>query len=293
MDSLLGIFFITGSILMLLGSLMIIIQAFKTNFWWGLGVLLVPFVGLAYMIMYWQESRTGAYVLIVGVLLSAVSFYGGAEEELELEKQLDKAGVDVEQIPVNPQVVEILEKRPGKAEVPNQAKAEAMGIDTQKDIYEIEAEREEAPLVIPQMEQAQQAAPEPVAVPMSYQPVSRKRLPEYLGRKARVHTNDGRVHEGRLSEVSEKTESVYLLQRVGSGEASFEYPFLKIEWIEVYAEVGKVPVPEEEQPAADEVSPRFLPEGQVPDLPEPTALEEAPPADQDSTEPEAQQPQQE
>lgn len=272
MDSLIGIVFIVGSILLLVGSLMIIVEAFKLRFWWGLGVLLIPFVGLIFVALNWREARNGVLVFILGALLSGVAFYGGADRVLELEEHLDKAEVDVEKIPVNPKVVELLEKRPGKVEVPNQAEAEALGIDTEKDIYEIEAEREEAPLVIPILEEAAKAKPaEPPAPPMAYQPVSIKRLPEYKGATVRIHTIDRGTHEGQLVEVDTKTESVYLLQQVETGDVTYEYPYARIEWLEVYAELGKVPAPEEEIPAVEVITPRFLPEGQNPsDKPETT-----------------------
>jgi len=278
MDSLVGIVFILGGILVLIGSLMIVIEAFKISFWWGLAVLFIPLAGLVFVIMNWREGRNGAYVLILGTLLSGVAFYGGADRELELGKQLDKANVDVNKIPMDPRVSELLEQRPTMVEVPNEEAAQAQGIDTEKDLYEIEAEQEEAPLVIPMIEEAKKAKPvEMQKVAMAYQPVSRKRLPEYLGSSLRVHTTDGRDHEGVLIEVSDYNEALYLSQRVASGDVTYEYPFAKVEWIEVYAEVGKVPVPEDEPPAADEITPRFLPEGKVPDNPEP-ADAPAPPA---------------
>ncbi len=272
MDSLVGIVFIFGGVLALAGSLMIIIEAFKMSFWWGLAVLFIPLAGLIFIIMNWREGRNGAYVLILGFLLSGVAFYGGADRELELGKQLDKANVDVDKIPIDPRVSELLEQRPVLVEVPNEEAAQAQGIDTEKDLYEIEAEQEEAPLVIPILEEAKKKKPVEIKkVPMAYQPVSIKRLPEYLGSSLRVHTLDGGDHEGTLVEVSDKNEAIYLSQRVTSGQVTYEYPYAKIEWVEVYAEVGTVPVPEDEVPAADEITPRFLPEGQAPAPAEPPA----------------------
>jgi hypothetical protein len=279
MDSLVGIVFIFGGVLALAGSLMIIIEAFKMSFWWGLAVLFIPLAGLIFVIMNWREGRNGAYVLILGTLLSGVAFYGGADRELELGKQLDKANVDVDKIPIDPRVSELLEKRPVLVEVPNEEAAQAQGIDTEKDLYEIEAEQEEAPLVIPILEEAKNKEPVEIKkVPMAYQPVSIRRLPEYLGSSLRVHTLDGRDHEGTLVEVSDRNEALYLSQQVTAGQVTYEYPYVKIEWVEVYAEVGTVPVPEDEAPAADEITPRFLPEGQVPDPSEPKPSEEPPAA---------------
>jgi hypothetical protein len=281
MENLEGIALIAGIIILLAGYIMIAIQAFRQSALWGLAVLFVPFAGFVFVARYWQEGRNGFLVSVVGLLVTAVAIYGGGEKEIEAEKHLgkvdqvlDKAGVDVSKIPVPEQATEkvtktvggLLEKRPGNIEVPNQAAAEAAGVDTEKDIYAIEAEEEEAGVNIEPLSPEPQVA-SPVAglktVKMSLQPVSRKRLPDYIGYDLRVYLSGGEYEEGVLESLSTTGDSLSLKQRVSAGEITYEYPFSKIEWIEVFAEAGTVPAPEEEAPAPAEVTPRFMPKEQL------------------------------
>jgi|GEM_PF-645918 len=273
-----GIALIVGSIILLIGLLILLIQAFKQSVLWGLAVLLIPFAGIVFAIRFWEEARNGFLVFIVGLLITGVAFYGGGEKEIQADKHLgkvdqvlDKAGVDVSKIPVpeaaTEKVAEILEKRPGNVEVPNQAVAEAQGIDTEKDIYVQEAEEEEAGVIIePLSPEPQVASPKAqlTTVKMSLQPVARKRLPDYIGYDMRVHLAGGEIEEGVLDSLSTTGDSLSLKQRVSAGEITYEYPFSKIEWLEVFAEADTVPAPEEEVPAPTEVTPRFLPKDQLP-----------------------------
>lgn len=278
-----GIALIVGSIILLIGLLILVIQAFKQSPLWGLAVLLIPFAGIVFAVRFWEEARNGFLVFVVGLLITGVAFYGGGEKEIQAEKHLekvdevlDKAGVDVSRIPVpeaaTEKVAEILEKRPGNIEVPNQAAAEAQGIDTEKDIYAQEAEEEEAGVIIePLSPEPQVASPEAqlTTVKMSLQPVARKRLPDYIGYDMRVHLAGGEIEEGVLDSLSTTGDSLSLRQRVSAGEITYEYPFSKIEWLEVFAEADTVPAPEEEVPAPTEVTPRFLPRDQLPPEDEP------------------------
>jgi hypothetical protein len=285
-----GTALIVGSVILLIGLLLIAVQAFKKSILWGLAVLLIPFAALVFVVRYWQEGRNGFLVSVVGLLISAISLYGGAEKEMQLEKHLDKAiettGVDVSKIPVPEKATEavsdLLEKRPGNVEIPNQAAAEAAGIDTEKDIYAIEAEEEEEVIIEPLSPEPQ--VPSPIAglktVKMSLQPVSRSRLPDYIGNTLRVHLLGGEVEEGVLDSLSSTGDSLSLRQRVSAGEITYEYPFSKIEWIEVYAEAGTVPAPEEEVPAPTEVTPRFVPKEQL----EQQSAADAPAASTEQTE---------
>jgi hypothetical protein len=85
----------------------------------------------------------------------------------------------------------------------------------------------------------------------------------------------GDVEEGILEKVSDTGDSVTVMQSAGAGEISYEYPFAKVEWMEVLARVGTVPAPEDDVAAPGEVTPVFLPEGVEP-TPKTPAEEPAP-----------------
>jgi FtsH-binding integral membrane protein len=48
---------LVGFIIAAICALWIAILAFQESVWWGLGCLFVPFVGLIFAIMYWQEAK--------------------------------------------------------------------------------------------------------------------------------------------------------------------------------------------------------------------------------------------
>ena len=74
---------ILGTVLMVVGGIamrvfwiQILIVAFKTHIGWGLGSLFIPFVGLVFVFMHWQETKTpflrsliALAVYIVGMVL--------------------------------------------------------------------------------------------------------------------------------------------------------------------------------------------------------------------------------
>ena len=267
MYSLTAIVFLTGVGLMALGSLMLLVRAFRWRLVWGLAML-VPVVGLlAFAIVHWKMARNGVLTLILGFLLALAGLWGGADRELGLDRLFLESPV-AEKLPVDREKVEaLLEKRPGEVEVPNEAEARALGIDTEKSLEEVEAEEAAKPLseVIP--EPSADAVPESRGPKMGWQPVSRKRLEQYLGSPLRVYLLDGKRYEGILERLSKEGNSLTLRRRLSGGEVSYEYPFVKVEWLEVWAPQGTVPAPEEERPAPGEVPPRFLPPGQKPTPP--------------------------
>ena len=68
---------IIGSIVFFVGWIWIIIEAFKTSILWGLGTLIVPIVGLIFVLMNWEDGKkpfliylAGIALMVVGVILS-------------------------------------------------------------------------------------------------------------------------------------------------------------------------------------------------------------------------------
>jgi len=63
-----------------LAGLVIAVKAFKVSIGWGLAVLFVPFVGLIFIIKYWQDTKTtffagigGGVLMLVGVFVSVAN----------------------------------------------------------------------------------------------------------------------------------------------------------------------------------------------------------------------------
>lgn len=68
-----GIMLVIGMILALVGSIMILINAFKENLLWGFGGLIVPFVLPIYTFCHWDKNKHW-----FGVWFSGFLFYIGA-----------------------------------------------------------------------------------------------------------------------------------------------------------------------------------------------------------------------
>ena len=62
-----------GIILAFVGTILILINAFKESIWWGLGGLFVPFILLIYTFMRWEKNKT-----FFGIWFSGFLFYLGA-----------------------------------------------------------------------------------------------------------------------------------------------------------------------------------------------------------------------
>jgi hypothetical protein len=53
--------------LIFIGSLLVLIAAFKESVLWGLGSILIPFVGLFFIITHWEQSKGGVLFEVAGV----------------------------------------------------------------------------------------------------------------------------------------------------------------------------------------------------------------------------------
>jgi hypothetical protein len=71
-----AVLMITGAVLLLIGSIMFVVNAFKVSVAWGLGVLFLAPVGLVFLVKNWRESKksfvlslVGAGLVVAGALL--------------------------------------------------------------------------------------------------------------------------------------------------------------------------------------------------------------------------------
>lgn len=71
-----------GAIIALIFGIQLLIIAFKTHILWGLGYIFVPFCGLVFIIMYWQETKSPflkSLIAIPFIIVGAVLMGMGAE----------------------------------------------------------------------------------------------------------------------------------------------------------------------------------------------------------------------
>ncbi len=102
---------------------------------------LIPGLNLLLVVNAWERPlvRNGFLLSIVGLLLGAVGYYGGGERELIAH--LEEAGVERPDIDIPVEVpIEVPIKvditRPHEIEVPNQAEADAAGVDPTRSVLD-------------------------------------------------------------------------------------------------------------------------------------------------------------
>ena len=54
---------------------MFLIVAFKKSALWGLGCLFVPFVGLAFLIMNWDDAKKAFLIQIIGAVIMMLAAF--------------------------------------------------------------------------------------------------------------------------------------------------------------------------------------------------------------------------
>ena len=70
MNALLIVVIVLGLLAAFVGSLMMIIAAFRRSALWGVAYLFVPFAALVFLIKYWQESKAGFVISTIGAVLA-------------------------------------------------------------------------------------------------------------------------------------------------------------------------------------------------------------------------------
>jgi hypothetical protein len=63
---------LVGALIAVVGSLWLLVKAFQTSIWWGLGSLFIPFVQLIFVIMNWAECKKPFLILLAGAVLCGI-----------------------------------------------------------------------------------------------------------------------------------------------------------------------------------------------------------------------------
>ena len=64
-----AVLMLVGGVLLLIGCIMFIINAFKVSVVWGLGVILLAPVGLVFLFKNWRENKTSFLLQLAGLIL--------------------------------------------------------------------------------------------------------------------------------------------------------------------------------------------------------------------------------
>jgi hypothetical protein len=67
--------FVVGYAVALVGGIWYLIAAFRESIWWGLGVMLIPFVEFFFLFACWEEAKKPFGISLLGTLLVLVSVF--------------------------------------------------------------------------------------------------------------------------------------------------------------------------------------------------------------------------
>ncbi|PYT13306.1 MAG: hypothetical protein DMF51_11155 [Acidobacteria bacterium] len=67
-----AVLMLAGGVLLLIGCIMFIVNAFKVSVVWGLGVILLAPIGLVFLFKNWRENKTSFLLQLAGLVLVVV-----------------------------------------------------------------------------------------------------------------------------------------------------------------------------------------------------------------------------
>lgn len=211
---------ILALLLILVGMIMVLLDAFKESFLWGLMVLLVPplFVPI-YSFVKWNKSqaRNGFAMALVGLVMTGVGVYGGGLKGIpglsdhEMVSNLPTATPKDEPL-ANEEAAAKVEFEDGEDYDPV--------LSTDKDRFspsEIEPLAPEEDKTVKVIGKSK-----PRAVPIALNDLSSS-----MGAGIEITLNNGVKHAGTLVRATE--DSVSIEQQSSGGTVSFEYTMDKIQ----------------------------------------------------------------
>ena len=230
---------ILALLLLLVGMIMVLLDAFREGIVWGLLVLIAPplFVPI-YSFVKWKNSqaRNGFAMSLIGIVVAGIGVYGGALQtipmlsEHEIVSNIPTAVPKDDPLP-NEEAAAQVELEDGDAYDPM--------LSTDKDRFSSE---EIEPLAPKEDEtvKVSKAKPRGVNVPI-------ENVNSAIGANVEVAFNDGSKQRGTLVKTSE--DSITVEQQAGGGTVSYEYTFEQIQSVTRYTKPKPIPqTPLEAQP---------------------------------------------
>ena len=218
---------ILALLLLLVGMIMVLLDAFREGFIWGILVMLIPplFVPI-YSFVKWTRSqaRNGFALSLIGLVMAGVGIYGGALQGLpvvgdhEIVSNIPTAAPKDEPLPN--------EEEAAKVELEDGENYDPM-LSTDKDRFTASEIEPLAPEEDKTVKKVVNAKPRAINVPIENVAAS-------IGAVVEVTFKDGSQYSGTLTTTSE--DSLTIEQAAGGGTISYEYPFEKIQSVVRYTQ---------------------------------------------------------
>lgn len=211
---------ILALLLILVGMIMVLLDAFKESLFWGLLVLLVPPIFIpVYSFVKWNRSqaRNGFAMALVGLVLAGVGIYGGGLSGIpgvgdhEMVSKLPSAAPSDEPLSN--------EEEAAQVKLEDEEDYDPM-LSTDKDRFTSKEIEPLAPKGDKSVKNFGKTKASAVAVPLEEVHLS-------LGANVEVKLKDGTKFEGTLVHTTE--DSISIEQQAGGGSISYEYGLDKIE----------------------------------------------------------------
>ena len=75
---------VVGGIISVIGTILLLIEAFKESVWWGIGSLLVSPVSLVFIFLHWEVGRKPFFIQLGGAALLFIGMFLLPEAEAAL-----------------------------------------------------------------------------------------------------------------------------------------------------------------------------------------------------------------
>ena len=231
---------ILALLLLLVGMIMVLLDAFQESFLWGLLVMVIPplFIPI-YSFAKWTRSqaRKGFALSLVGLVMAGVGIYGGALHGLpvlgdhEIVSNIPTAVPKDEPLPNEEEAAKV-ELEDGEAYDPM--------LSTDKDRFSASEIEPLAPEEDKTVKNFAKNKPRAVKVPLESASSS-------IGAVVDITFKDGNQYSGTLIKTTE--DSLTIEQTAGGGTVSYEYPFEKIQSVVRYTRPKKPAEVESQRPA--------------------------------------------
>jgi len=225
---------ILALLLILVGMIMVLLDAFNESFFWGLMVLLVPplFVPI-YSFVKWNKSqaRNGFAMALVGLVMAGVGAYGGGLRGMpflsdhEMVSNLPTATPKDEPLPN--------EEEAAKVELDDEDAYDPI-LSTDKDRFSADEIEPLAPEEDKTVKNIGKGKSRAVHVPL-------ENISSSMGANIEITLSDGAKHSGTLVRVTE--DSISIEQQTGGGTISYEYTLDKIKSVKRFTKPSNTTTP--------------------------------------------------
>ena len=225
---------ILALLLILVGMIMVLLDAFNESFFWGLMVLLVPpvFVPI-YSFVKWNKSqaRNGFALALVGLVMAGVGAYGGGLRGIpllndsEIVSNLPTATPKDEPLPNEDEAAKVkLEDEDAYDPV----------LSTDKDRYSADEIEPLAPGEDKTVKNFGEGKLRAVNIPL-------ENISASIGANIEITLSDGEKHSGTLVRATE--DSISIEQQTSGGTVSFEYTLDKVKSVKRLTKPSKTITP--------------------------------------------------